>query len=473
MLRSLTVAALVLLLASRAMAQQADPSDAALRADVRRLGNELTRTIGVAYRKAWPTAETDEQREMLQDWRVYLVDLVEVMTESDNPRQALIDLWGIAEQVHASVKTDEAQRQFGPAHGPIREATATIVSDIEAMEKRYLPDEVFQETNKTIDEYVVKKPMSVTELGQGVGETIKNNVFSLWDMGKSTVSTIASVPLMPGRAVSGVREGADQLQDFNVTASRFTNVVERLPEETREQAALLLTQLADQQTTLSRIMTDLRRTAEALAATAQHGTTLTAGVRGAIDASAVAADRYTSVAMAVEKASLQTTLLIEAIKDLGRPREGDDPTTPGRPFDVREYETAANAIEAGSAEVTRTIQQIGALIEQAGRSGDAGGGAETMNAAEVRDAAEAVGVAAENLNALLAEIDRQSQSGHLEKTVQTLQGQIDPAMASGAEQARDVIDHWAGRVRGLLFLAFVMAVILLAAHHTLARRRTR
>jgi hypothetical protein len=470
-------------------AAQGEPGDpAAEPLSAQTLRNALVQTVDAmedsvreAYRGAQPSATTDEQRQALLAWRVYMIDQSALALENDSPRTGWLDLWGMLEQMHTSLDTEETRRQLGPAYGPILEATKNANAEVERQVALYLPKEAYQQADRSIEEYAKKQPLSLGQLTRDVGGSIRNNFFSLFDLGKSTVSTIASVPLMPQKAVQGVREGAGQLESFNQTAARFTEVVEKLPAETREQAQLLLSQLADQQTTLSLILRDLQATAAGWTATAQAGTTMSVAAQRAIDSSAVAAERYEATARAIESASIQTTALIEAIRSL---TPSEDETTAGdatpedpdhRPFDPRDYETAARAIGEGSAELTQTIGRIGELVAQL-RERDATDDAEPgrpFDIMEVQTTALAVGRTADRLGALLRLAGEEVEDGRLESAARIVRDQVRPTLDDADRTARGLIDHLAWRAICVLLAAFALGLVLVAIHHNLARRRGR
>ena len=348
-------------------------ASASLREDLSRLRERIDRLATDTHAQALRLVTDDGQRRLIDAWRDYIHAQTRTTAEIDPPQRALLDLWGGMEQLLAVIR-ESPPETVGEADAGLLLATQQITRDLHNLSRVYWDDKAVADVSESIEAFVEDRPLSLSELREGdVGNIVTRNLFSLFDTGRGALTSVLSIPLLPTRAVSGIREGTDELAQFNVTAARFTDVVEGLPEETRRQAELLLAALIDQETTLSRLMADVRitaaefaDTAQAIEAAAAEGNRLTSGVQMAVDRSREAAESYRLAADAIGAASDSAARLIEQVRTLleetrsDAPAGNDSPTTPT--FDPRAFAAAAEAIEAGAAEVTRAVAQIESLV---------------------------------------------------------------------------------------------------------------
>jgi hypothetical protein len=190
--------------------------------------------------------------------------------------------------------------------------------------------------------------------------------------------------MVPFRALSGVSDTAQAVNTFNETAQEFTETVADLPNLTRWQLELLLydaeeLEAVDRALTAAESFADGAERISGAAETlpAELGAELAArllearGTIAELDSALARAESLagplTHVSDRLGDASTQWT---ELLTEMGQREEGE---SAGRPFDVREYESAAGRIADASRELRALVAELlgfdageaGALLDAA------------------------------------------------------------------------------------------------------------
>jgi hypothetical protein len=192
-------------------------------------------------------------------------------------------------------------------------------------------------------------------------------------------SWVVDLPMVPFRALSGVSDTALAVNSFNDTAKEFTQTVADLPHLTRWQLELLLYDAEELEAVdralvaaesfaggAERISTVAETLPEELgaelAARLEEARSTLAELDSALARAENLSGPLSHVADRVGDASAQWTALLA---ELRQPEEGE---AEGRPFDVREYESAAGRIADASRELRTLVTELRGLDAGAGRA---------------------------------------------------------------------------------------------------------
>ena len=189
---------------------------------------------------------------------------------------------------------------------------------------------------------------------------------------------VMNVPMVPFRALSGVSDTAQAINKFSEIGRYFADTVAVLPEEMRWQLELVLHDLDDQETIrelLSRWGT-MAESAEQFAAAAdrlpkelreQAAQLLTETGAEQEELRTTLAQLATAAAQ-IGAAGSAWAGTLEEIRALQGPDGAAVPgdqaadAAPGRPFDIREYESTAQQIKEAAAELRQTIGALDGLL---------------------------------------------------------------------------------------------------------------
>ncbi len=180
---------------------------------------------------------------------------------------------------------------------------------------------------------------------------------------------VVSVPMSPFRAFEGVGSAAMAIHEMNNRASEFTQVIDQLPKENRWQIELLLYDIEDRDTVMDslaaikqvaesadRVSRAVERLPENLGELLNEAKGPLAEVRQAI---ADARELMKPVSATVQDVS-EITQIVAAMQKSGKT---SDEAPPGRPFDIREYDTTARSVRGGVSELRGLVGELSALAE--------------------------------------------------------------------------------------------------------------
>jgi len=258
--------------------------------------------------------------------------------------------------------TGEGRTLFGPQQPIATEAADQLEQEVLAVGPSFLSDRQLKRLEKQVDELVAQHPIvgsfRAETLVQGLTESSTQGAFT-W---------VVDLPMVPFRALSGVSDTAQAVHDFNETARAFTDTVNDLPHLTRWELELFLYD-AEELESVDRAL----GAAEGVAAGADRissaaealphslGVELSARIQearatiGDLDAALTRAENLAGplshVADRVGDASAQWTTLLGQMR--AQDGKGD-----GRPFDIREYESAAEHVAEASRELRGLVDEL-------------------------------------------------------------------------------------------------------------------
>jgi len=318
------------------------------------------------------TRERDPRRNCLL-WQIRMIPLVQRAAFRSDPQESYVAVLTLSNAQSAYLDTGEGKALFGAFQPIAREGAQEIEANAIALGGQFLSQAQLGRLRTQVGVLVAGHPIrgvfAAQELVEGFTDPSSRSMFS-W---------VIDLPMVPFRALSGVSDTAQSIQDFNETAQGFTETVSVLPQQTRWQLELLLYD-AEELEAVDRALDAAQSASSAADRVASVAETLPRDLgeelakrleeaRGAIadlDAALARAEQLSGplehASDRIGEASTQWTTL------LGEMRADDAREPQGHPFDVREYGAAADQIGNASQQVRELVTQLGALDGAAGRA---------------------------------------------------------------------------------------------------------
>lgn len=308
--------------------------------------------------------ERDVRRHTLL-WQLRMIPLARQAVFRPDAQEAYVAALSVATAQHAYLTDGEGRTLFGAQQALAVDAASKLEQDVLALGHVFLTDRQLDRLQQQVDTLVAQHPISgvfaADALVQGFSDPKVQGMFS-W---------VVDLPMVPFRALSGVSDTAQAIHDFNETAHEFTETVNELPRLTRWELELLLYD-AEELESVDRALAaaeSFALGAERISGAAETlpeemGAELAARLEeaqatiAALDAALARAEQLTGplqhVADRVGDASAQWTALLTEMR-------ADDGKEAGRPFDVREYESAADRIADASREIRALVTELNGL----------------------------------------------------------------------------------------------------------------
>lgn len=409
------------------------------------------------------TGDRAVQRAALQ-WKLATVAEFRRAMTQDDPLAALLDLWSLTVQVRQGLEAKPPFVDLRTAHGDTLAAVRVLESDVRAIADTVLDDAQLTAATAQIEEF-----SRVHSLTRGFGRQIEGNESRVWS-GYTALESVLAVPLSPFRALQGIDTGAQAIAEFASVADRFSTVVNSMPESLRWQLELLVFDLDDTPS-----LKALETGATTLAASSSRLATVAESLPQQIDRSVQSAvdrvvDPTQGIAPIVADARATAAEIRQAVEALDRAVTGARELTAGLDRVTAEFGSAGKEW-AGALTVLRDI--TGPATEPG--AGTASGVAETgpgttearpFDVREYGTAAAELARAAGELRATLLELDRLLDESRVDRAT----NRVDESARRAAEQAtaaaEGIIDH---AFRRALYL--VLAVSIAALGYRLVARR--
>ncbi len=292
-----------------------------------------------------------------------------------NPQRGFVRILTVAMMMRQYLTVGDGRALFGPAQEIAVSTAKLLEADALGIGTRFLTSSELERVRSEVDDIAERFPIQGTQFSLARARQATEAV-----RGNNVITEVIALPLAPFRALQGVDAGAAAVRDFNQTARRFTTIVSGLPEELRGEMQLLLFDAEE----LRGVQQGLAAF-ESAAASADRASLameqLPADLRAVLDEQvrAILVDSEGTIgqaAQAVAEARELATPLQETALQLREAsalwREILGPHEPGprgpdeRPFDIREWEAAAQTIGASAAELR------GLAVELQSVSGSAG-----------------------------------------------------------------------------------------------------
>jgi hypothetical protein len=299
-------------------------------------------------------------------WQLRMIPLATQASHRADPQEAYVAVFALASAQYDYLNDGEGAGLFGDQQDYAVQAARDIEHRAVEIGRRFLSesqlDQLEEQINVVIESHPIRGTFAMDALIEGFAVTRESGMFS-W---------IIDLPMVPFRALAGVSDTAQAIGIFNETAQEFTETVAALPHLARWQLELLLYDaeeleavnraldategLAESATRMSGVAEELAYTLEEqLGPRLEEARAAIADLDALVARAQTLSGPLTHVADRVGEATTQWTELLTAMT------QEDDDEEPGRPFDVREYESAAVRIAEASRDLRALVDALEAL----------------------------------------------------------------------------------------------------------------
>jgi hypothetical protein len=204
------------------------------KATLRQVSNELNERI--------PSERTEK---ITLQMRARMVQGLNAMLDNDDSIVAFIEMWALCTRFRMYLEEGEGSALFGEAHEIARNGSKRLEAEIERIGFVFLKNDVFEAARKNVTEFAHNNPIKGTFSNVIVYATVvqKNQ--------PNPFLSVLKIPMTPFTAIEGVDRTATSIHQFSNTAERFSDIVAELPESSRWQLQLLLFDLEETNMTKS------------------------------------------------------------------------------------------------------------------------------------------------------------------------------------------------------------------------------
>lgn len=321
--------------------------------------------------------------------RARTIQGLNVMLDQEDSVIAFIETWALCSRFRVYLEEGDGANLYGEGQEIAVDYAKRVEAEIERIGRAFLKDDVFETTRKNINEFANANPIKGAFTGVTVFATEAQK-----DQTNPFMSVI-KIPMTPFRAIEGVDRTATAVNRFTDTAERFSDIVNGLPESSRWQLQLLLYDLEETDMTksflaslaqfsesssrlsksveelpkqlreeLTKFIQETDEKQENLRKTLQQAEKTTLAVNNAIEQldktsgslGNVAKD-ITQTAQAWESAAKTTGDVIQNFDKLKGPAEKK------QSFDINEYRAAAEQTSRAANDINALLSQVEDLLE--------------------------------------------------------------------------------------------------------------
>ncbi len=309
--------------------------------------------IATADTIAAGTQDPVVQRRALR-WKLGVTPVANQAAFLSEPEAAYVALLTLATSMRDFLAPGGGGAQiFGEQQQLAVDASQELLTAAVELGDRFLSKRELARVTQDVEKLVAARPMR----GEFVAERIQSLVMSTEASGM--FDWVTEIPMSPFRALRGVDEGAQAIREFNETAQEMTRTAAAMPNLIRWNLELLAFDLARQGEIAAglRNFDSLASSAEQLSATAQ-------ALPGTLHELLAEAER-TGQSLEPLSASLERSATAVAaagaawnglFEEFRKPPA--DPSNPGRPFDIREWEQTAVQISTAAVELRALLDSV-------------------------------------------------------------------------------------------------------------------
>ena len=344
------------------------------KATLRQVSNDLNERV--------PSTRTEKTTLQM---KARMVQGINAMLGNDDSIVAFIETWALCTRLRMYLEEGEGVSLFGDAHGIALNGSKRLEVEIQRIGVIFLKNDVFEASRKNVTEFAHNNPMK---------GTFSNVIVYATEVQKDQPNPFLSVlkiPMTPFRAIEGVDRTASAIHQFSNTAEHFSDIVAEMPESTRWQLQLLLFDLEETNMTKS-FLNSLAQVSKSSASLEQ------------------------SVQKFPEQLREQLTKFVEEIDNkqagLQQTLQQAEKTSLAVNYTLEKLDKTAVSIGVVVKDVNETVQAwqtaaktTGEVVQEFNKNKPSQKEASTFNIADYRDTAQQTSQAANDIKALLAEVD--------------------------------------------------------------------
>jgi len=293
------------------------------------------------------------------------IPLVQEIAFQPDVQQAYLSTLTLVVMLRQFLTEGAGKNTFGAQQSIVADAVQELESALLELAAEFLEPKQIARMTAQVEAFARARPMQPGFGVRGIQSAIAQVPT------QAALGWLIEIPMSPFRALEGVSSGAAAIREFNQTALELTHRVQVLPEQIRWQLELLLYDVEDRETVIQSLalMQGLEESADRASRAveslpAEFGASLEAS-RGALaDANQTIAEARGLVA-ALDPTVERIRATSEIWAGLVKPDEQAAPAggEPGRPFDIREWESAAREISQAAGSLQELAVELRTLSE--------------------------------------------------------------------------------------------------------------
>jgi len=327
------------------------------------IGGFATRFGGVVGSAAEDISDATDQRVIRRRtllWRMRMIPAAQAAAFSDSAQEGYLRALGLAITQRLYLTEGDGRALFGAQQSIAVDAANSLEQDALQIGALFLSPETQQQVKADVEALARKNPIVGRDFSLQRVKSVSRQAAS-----SGSLMSVLTFPLAPFRALEGVDSGAAAIRDFNATADVFSRIVAQLPAQLRAESELLLYDVEDRETVIQSVAA-----IEMMAASAQRASEsierLPAGIQKSLADSKGAIQEANQALLTARDILAPLTQVSENVKLAGdswaalfpKKKEG---APPGRPFDVREWQSAAAQIGTSAGELRALAVEINTL----------------------------------------------------------------------------------------------------------------
>ena len=354
--------------------EQLDKFQEFFKATLRQVANEINKRV--------PITRTEK---ITLQMKARMVQGLNAMLDNDDSIVAFIETWALCTRFRMYLEEGEGSSLFGEAHEVALNGSKRLEAEIQRIGYIFLKNDVFETARKNVTKFAHNNP---------IRSMFSNVIVYATEVQKDQPNPFVSmlkIPMAPFRAMEGVDRTASAIHQFRDTAERFSDIVSGLPESSRWQLQLLLFDLEDTNMTKS-FLNSLTQLSESSARLEKSVEKLPKQLREQLTQFVEDVDR--------RQAGLQQTL------------QQAEKTSLALNNTLEKLDQTASSFDAVAKDVTETAQAwenaakaTGEVVQEFNKNKPSQKETSSFNIRDYRDTAEQTSRAANDIKALLAEID--------------------------------------------------------------------
>ena len=342
---------------------------------LRQVSNELNERI--------PSTRTEKTTLQM---KARMVQGINAMLDNDDSIVAFIETWALCTRFRMYLEEGEGSSLFGDAHQIAINGSKRLEVEIQRIGVIFLKSDVFEAARKNVTEFAHNNPMK---------GTFSNVIAYATEVQKDQPNPFLSVlkiPMTPFRAIEGVDRTVSAIHQFSDTAERFSDIVAEMPESTRWQLQLLLFDLEETNMTKS-FLSSLAQVSESSAKLEQSVQKLPEQLREQLTQFVEDVDKKQAALQQTLQQAEKTSLAVnDTLEKLDKTAGSIDVVVKNITETVQAWQTAAKT----TGEIVQEFNKIKSSPQKE---------APPFKITDYRDTAQQTSQAANDIKALLAEVD--------------------------------------------------------------------
>lgn len=295
------------------------------------------------------------QRRALR-WKIGMSPAINQAAFQPDALAAYVAMLTLATSLDEYLTTGGGKAAFGDQQSLAVEASGEIAAAARDLGHRFLDEKDLQRVTRQVEMLVAEQPIR----GEFVAETVQKLVTT--SASNPAFDWVTAIPMSPFRALQGVDEGAQAIREFNETAMQMARTAANMPRLIRWNLQLLALDVSEQGNVAAGIESfeTLAQSAESLSRTAES---LPESLRLLLSEAERTGDSLAPLSGSLERSATAVAEAGQAwgalVSELSKPPA--DPSKPSRPFDIREWESAATQVALAADELHTLLESAGSL----------------------------------------------------------------------------------------------------------------